>query len=286
MIIGIYANLNRDFECLKSREFARLLTLHDIKYCVVDNAREYFNEYCLPIEEVAKKCDIMAVFGGDGTMLSAANSTMKYETPLLGINMGNLGFLTESDGEDLDDVVDKLASGQYIIEERGTLNSIVGDKSYTSINEVTLARARTQHAIDIEIYVDGKLCDIVTGDGVVVCTPTGSTAYAMSCGGAILSPSLKAIEITAICAHSLHSRPIVVSDDSIVTLQVSRAKKQSVSLAVDGTDSAVIDINDKVTVIKGDKICRLVRLNKDNFYSKLISKMTNWNNIEGRKTNA
>ena len=278
MVVGIYANLDRDIECEKSREIVRLFENRDVNCVIADNAVDYFEGKCFPLLEVAEKADIVIVFGGDGTMLQVASSIIDTGTPILGINMGNLGFLTESDHSDMSKVVDIIIRGAFDIEERMVLTANVEGVRYIAINEVSIARNRTEHTIDIEIYVDGGLADVVTGDGVIVCTPTGSTAYAMSCGGAILSPDLKAMQITAICAHSLHSRPIVVSDSSSVLLKVHRAKTDTVSVIVDG--KKCLGTADRVTVSRADKLFRLVRLNEDNFYNKLIKKMSGWNNLD------
>ena len=278
MVVGIYANLDRDIECEKSREIVRLFESRDVNCVIADNAVDYFEGKCFPLLEVAEKADIVIVFGGDGTMLQVASSIIDTGTPILGINMGNLGFLTESDHSDMSKVVDIIIRGAFDIEERMVLTANVEGVRYIAINEVSIARNRTEHTIDIEIYVDGGLADVVTGDGVIVCTPTGSTAYAMSCGGAILSPDLKAMQITAICAHSLHSRPIVVSDSSSVLLKVHRAKTDTVSVIVDG--KKCLGTADRVTVSRADKLFRLVRLNEDNFYNKLIKKMSGWNNLD------
>ena len=278
MVVGIYANLDRDIECEKSREIVRLFESRDVNCVIADNAVDYFEGKCFPLLEVAEKADIVIVFGGDGTMLQVASSIIDTGTPILGINMGNLGFLTESDHSEMSKVVDIIIRGAFDIEERMVLTANVEGVRYIAINEVSIARNRTEHTIDIEIYVDGGLADVVTGDGVIVCTPTGSTAYAMSCGGAILSPDLKAMQITAICAHSLHSRPIVVSDSSSVLLKVHRAKTDTVSVIVDG--KKCLGTADRVTVSRADKLFRLVRLNEDNFYNKLIKKMSGWNNLD------
>ena len=280
MVVGIYANLDRDLDCVKSGEIVKLFESRGIKCVISDNAVDYFNGKCLQISEVAAIADIMIVFGGDGTMLQVASSIIDSGTPILGVNMGNLGFLTESEQHDLSKIVDIIISGSYEIEERMVLRADVQGNEYIAINEVSIARSRTEHTIDIEIFVDGGLADVVTGDGVIVCTPTGSTAYAMSCGGAILSPDLKAMQITAICPHSLHSRPIVVGDASVVKLNVQRAKLNTVSVIVDGKRCECVA--DSVTVRRSDKLFRLVRIDEDNFYNKLIKKMNGWNNLDRR----
>ena len=280
MVIGIYTNLERDIECLESKRIIGLFESRGVRCVACDNAKEYFPNISMDITAVAKIADIMIVFGGDGTMLQVASSIIDYRTPILGINMGNLGFLTESEHEDMAMLVDVVLSGNYEIDERMVLEAEVEGEKYIAINEVSLARSRTEHTVDVEIFVNDRLVDVVTGDGVIVCTPTGSTAYAMSCGGAILSPDLKAMQITAICPHSLRSRPIVIGDDSTVILKVLRSRPRTVSVIVDGNKCELT--SDHVIIRKADKLFRLVRINEENFYSKLIKKMNGWNNISRR----
>ena len=232
------------------------------------------------MDEVAQNCDILVVFGGDGTMLSVARRVVKYDIALLGVNKGKLGFLTECEDTDFEDLIDRLIAQDFNIEKRAMLNVSVGGKNYLALNEVSLSRLMSKRTIDISISVDGGICDIVTGDGVIVSTPTGSTAYAMSCGGAILSPSVKAIGVTAICPHSLNSRPMVVGDESKLCLKVQNCNTSDIVVCVDG-ESIVLDESNciEIKVEKSECFAKLIRLNNNNFYSKLIQKMSGWNKL-------
>ena len=282
MKIGVYSNPDRDAGCKECKKLISLLKSKCIEYYIVDNVKDYIVDNVYPLDYVANLVDVMIVFGGDGTILQVARASIKHDVMLLGINMGKLGFLTECEESDLESVVDRLVKGDYTIEERAILQAKSNHYEDIAINEVSLLRVRTNHAIEVEIYVDDMLCDIVTGDGVIVCTPTGSTAYAMSCGGAILSPFVKALEITAICPHSLHSKPIVISDSSKVALKVSRAKQNTVNMVVDGQASYELDVNECISITKSDYKLKFLKLKGDNFYTKLINKMTNCNIIDRR----
>ncbi len=280
MVIGVYANLERDIDCIQSKKLVGLFEGRGIKCVVCDNASKFFPMNNSPMNDVAQIADIMIVFGGDGTMLQVANKIIDFNTPILGINMGNLGFLTEGDHDDMSNVVEHIINSKYEIDNRMVLEADIDGEKFIAINEVSLSRSRSEHTVDIDIFVDGRLADVVTGDGVIVCTPTGSTAYAMSCGGAILSPGLSAMQIIAICPHSLHSRPIVVSDTSSVLLKLHRSKLNVVSVIIDGKQC--LSTTHGVNVSKSDKQFALVRINEDNFYSKLINKMNGWNYVSRR----
>ncbi|MDE6967343.1 MAG: NAD(+)/NADH kinase, partial [Clostridia bacterium] len=243
-------------------------------------AEEYIKMKSLPLEQVAKLSDILIVFGGDGTMLSVARKVVKEDISLLGVNTGKLGFLTEcEEHEDLEKIAEKLISGDFRLETRAMLNVSYGINEYLALNEVSLSRGISKHTIDVSIYVDGGLCDKVTGDGVIISTPTGSTAYAMSCGGAILSPSVKAFGVTAICPHSLNSRPMVVGDESELCLVANDCKNKDVVVCVDGENIILSENKIEVFVKKSEYYTKLIRLNENNFYNKLIQKMSGWNKL-------
>lgn len=281
MKIGIYVNKNRDFGCESAIKLIDILAKKNVQVFVAEGVQDYIKLPCYPLEEVAKLSDILVVFGGDGTMLSVARKVTDCDIALLGVNKGKLGFLTECEDTDLEIVAKRLISGDFRLEKRAMLDVYVLKKHYLALNEVTVSRLMSTRTIDVAISVNGGLCDIVTGDGVIISTPTGSTAYAMSCGGAILSPSLKAIGVTAICPHSLNSRPMVVDDESVICLETQNCNPQDVVVCVDGESVLSDNMSNtiEVKVAKSDKYVKLIRLNDNNFYSKLIQKMSGWNKI-------
>lgn len=283
MKVGIYVNKNRDVKCETSLNFIALLKQKSIEYFVVSGVEEFISDKSYSLEQVAQICDVMVVFGGDGTMLSVVNATVKYDKAFLGVNTGRLGFLTECEDDDLQVVVDKLANGKYFIEERTMLKVCYQNKEYIALNEVALSRSLNEHTIEVAIYVDDRLADIVSGDGVIVNTPTGSTAYAMSCGGAILSPSVKAIGVTAICPHSLHSRPMVVDDESVLRLKSKTFHNNDAVLSVDGKIYPLNENDINVVIKKSEYSAKLIRLNDNNFYKKLIQKMNGWNKLDKKE---
>ncbi len=283
MKVGIYVNTNRDLGCETAKKFIDIFQRKGVEVFVVKGAEDFINLPCYTLEYIAKFSDILIVFGGDGTMLSVARRVVKNDIALLGVNKGKLGFLTECEDNDSEKVIDRLLAGDFFVEERTMLKVNIGQDSYLALNEVSVSRLMSKRTIDVSIEVDGGLCDIVSGDGVIISTPTGSTAYAMSCGGAILSPDVKAIGITAICPHSLNSRPMVVSDQSKVRLTPHNCNVNDLVVCIDGECVAQHGENLVVNVEKSECTTKLIRLNNKNFYSKLIQKMSVWNKLGGDK---
>ena len=283
MKVGIYVNTNRDLGCETAKKFIDIFQRKGVEVFVVKGAEDFINLPCYTLEYIAKFSDILIVFGGDGTMLSVARRIVKNDIALLGVNKGKLGFLTECEDNDSEKVIDRLLAGDFFVEERTMLKVNIGQDSYLALNEVSVSRLMSKRTIEVSIGVDGGLCDIVSGDGVIISTPTGSTAYAMSCGGAILSPDVKAIGITAICPHSLNSRPMVVSDQSKVRLTPHNCNVNDLVVCIDGECVAQHGENLVVNVEKSECTTKLIRLNNKNFYSKLIQKMSVWNKLGGDK---
>ncbi len=283
MKVGIYVNTNRDLGCETAKKFIDIFQRKGVEVFVAKGAEDFINLSCYTLEDIAKLSDILIVFGGDGTMLSVARRVVKNDIALLGVNKGKLGFLTECEDNDSEKVIDRLLAGDFFVEERTMLKVNIGQDSYLALNEVSVSRLMSKRTIDVSIEIDGGLCDIVSGDGVIISTPTGSTAYAMSCGGAILSPDVKAIGVTAICPHSLNSRPMVVSDQSKVRLTPHNCNVNDLVVCIDGECVAPHGENLVVNVEKSECTTKLIRLNNKNFYSKLIQKMSVWNKLGGDK---
>ena len=235
-------------------------------------------------EEIADP-DVLIVLGGDGTILKAAIEAGKRGIDLMGINSGNLGFLTEFEGEQVEKAVD-LISGRYEAETRSVLEVRAADRIFYALNEAVFQRRYEEGAddnvVELTAYIDGKKVDAFVGDGVIVSTPTGSTAYSLSAGGAILTPDISAFILTPICAHSLHNRPIVYSDKSTMRVDLS-ASENKVSLFCDGKFCGAFGKDDAILVKKADFGVRFVKSQDNNFFDKLLFKLNKWSGQrEGR----
>lgn len=217
-----------------------------------------------------KDFDRILVFGGDGTVLDAVH--FGIDAPILGVNLGNLGFLTQFD-KDVDVLALAHALTSNEICSKMLLEVENNGSVYSALNDVVVKSVSSRPSY-IDVFVDGKYVDSYHGDGVVISTPTGSTAYSLSCGGPVLSPDVEAIIINPICAHSLHSRPLVVSSSSKIQL-VMRENSPS-QLCVDGENVSALDGGNKIEIQKSSKRAKFIAIENDNFFKKLLDKMNVW----------
>lgn len=223
--------------------------------------------------EISAEFDKVLVFGGDGTMLDAVRHAVKFDIPVLGVNLGNLGFLTEFDKDaTAKDVISALKSTK--ISEKALLSIAIGERTFVALNELVLKGTST-HPDLFDLFIDDNFADTFKSDGLIVSTPTGSTAYSLSAGGPVLAPGVKASLIIPICPHTLHSRPIVVSDKSKIAVKVS-SEDGEVSLIADGNLVGTAKFGDVITVTKADITAKFVRGKNENFYNKLLKKMNVW----------
>ncbi|MBR3783542.1 MAG: NAD(+)/NADH kinase [Bacteroidales bacterium] len=221
-------------------------------------------------------CDLLLSIGGDGTLLSSVqfvhSSTPAAFPPILGINFGHLGFLTAAGKEDAATLVDDLLQGRYTLEER-TLLEVQDGASY-ALNEVFLHRSESASLLRTEVRVDGDYVATYAGDGVIVATPTGSTAYSLSCGGPILTPDSRCLAITPVSAHTLTLRPIIVPDSATVELRVEAADRYT--LGVDSRRTACQGPS-RLTLRRAPFTIRLVRTGSQSFFSAIRDKLS-WGN--------
>ena len=202
--------------------------------------------------DVLKKADFAVVFGGDGTILSAARELSETDVPVIGVNVGKLGFLAEFSAEEIKRLFDRITTDKSLIEKRMMLRCGIesngGEKfGSTAINDVVIAAGAPFNMIELKMTVQDQALARCTGDGIIISTPTGSTAYNLSAGGPILSADLSAIVITPLCPHSLSFRPIVINADSIVEIQPIRVNKGT-TINLDGQVSHKLQIGDVVKI--------------------------------------
>lgn len=214
-------------------------------------------EDCSP--DVLKNCDFAVVFGGDGSIISAARNLSKTSVPMVGVNLGKLGFLAEFSISELEEYFSDIVSGKTTIEKRMMLRCEVYDSSNRSrrkfssaaINDVFITSGKLHRMIELKMAVDGQPIAGCVGDGLIISTPTGSTAYNLSAGGPILDSSMQAMVITPICPHSLSFRPIVISADSRVEVFCVRLS-EGTTISIDGQDSLVLSVGDIVRLDKAN----------------------------------
>jgi NAD+ kinase len=216
--------------------------------------------------------DMVVAVGGDGTILRTQSFINKKKIPLLGINMGTVGFLTEIDPENALNAINEVLSGNYVVEERNQLQVWHNKKLQTALNEVVLMTRKPAKMLHMQIQVDGEIVEELRADGLIVSTPSGSTAYSMSAGGPIVDPKVGAFIIVPICPFKLGARPTVVSNNSVIEVKLLREGKKAVAV-IDGQFEEEINYMDKITFKKAENHAYFVRLNKG-FYKKVREKLT------------
>ena len=220
--------------------------------------------------------DVIICFGGDGTILHMAKAATRYNIPILGVNIGTMGFMAELESSELHQLA-ALASGDYTIDSRMMLDVTVQRERDIifhdmCLNDVVVTKGAVARIVHLSVGCDGVDVMECGGDGVIVATPTGSTAYSLSAGGPIVEPEAHSILITPICAHDMMSRCIVASDKRVITVQLTRNARRNAFLSVDGGRALKLNMGDVTTVCKSTKQTQLIRLKKRSFYDVVNAK--------------
>ena len=228
--------------------------------------------------ELATRADVIVAIGGDGTMLHAARRVALHGVPLLGINLGKLGFLTDILPEQALDAVDSILSGDHLAEERRMLEAeLVGDGErpgpMIALNDVVLQKRGSSRILDFATWIDGSYVNTHGGDGLVVATPTGSTAYALSCGGPILYPELDALVLAPICPHTLSDRPIVVRSTSTIEIRLLERPDTQAQVTCDGISMGELAPGERLIVTPADTHVTLLHPSDHDYFRILRSKL-------------
>ena len=227
---------------------------------------------------VAETIDLAVVVGGDGTMLHVARSLASYALPMIGINLGRLGFLTDLSADRMHEGLDELLRGEFTVEERIMLQVQISNgtdnlNESIALNDVTLSKGNTGRMIEFDTHVNSEPVGRTRGDGVIISTPTGSTAYALSAGGPILHPLLPAIVFAPICPHTLGHRPMVLDDSSIIELEILDLAGADGNVFIDGLKQLAVSGNEIIRISRAETVTRMVRINSHNHFTTLRSKL-------------
>ena len=274
MKCGIYTNLKKDSELGFTLKLLRYLETKGVESHVHYSMSEYLRDFPA-FRKVSKKFDFIITVGGDGTILRIAKQCALADVPILGINLGTIGFLTEGEPAEFEGVIDEVLNGNFTIEQRILLNANFNNKNCMALNDIVLSRASDSKLMLIDVYVGKQIIDRYYCDGYIVSTPTGSTAYSLSAGGAILSPTAKVIELTPINSHSLHSRPIVIGENEQVKIVITSGKT-SAKIVSDGHTIGSCTFGDVINIGIAEQKVSFIRLNDSNFYNKLLAKLNKW----------
>ncbi len=279
MVTNTLKDPNREY----SGKICSFLEQHDM-HCfgnmyskeIVDQGYLYADPAQVPADT-----ELIIVIGGDGTFIHTAKDLIDLQVPIIGINMGNLGYLTEIDANHYENDLEQLAEGNYHVEDRMLIDGeILRDGQVISrdiaLNDVVLNRSQTLGIIDYEVRVNQKFLNRYSADGIILSTPTGSTGYNLSAGGPVVYPSAEIILATPICAHTLNSRTIVFSADAEIEVVVkgrSSERNQKKIVSFDGQSEIVLENEDVIRVRKSDKITKILRLDDISFVEHLGKKM-------------
>jgi len=223
-------------------------------------------------EDLAAKADLLVAMGGDGTILRAAAVVQDYDTPILGVNLGRLGFLAGAEPGELEEGLDRLLVGDYTVESRMALMADVQGQRVFALNEVVVERAVAARMVQVKTWIGDAAVSSFWGNGLILATPTGSTSYSLSSGGPIVHPDMDALILTPISPHSLTLRPLVVPGDQTVTVQVS-AVHSDIVLSTDGRTVAQMKPEEQVLIKKALHPVRLINLQGLSFYDVLRRKL-------------
>lgn len=229
------------------------------------------------LEKIGKECDLAIIVGGDGTLLNAARNLVEFNVPILGVNLGRLGFLVDISPDDMGLRLDEIFSGKYEEEHRILLSAEVHHKDGTisksdAFNDVVVHKREVARMVETETYINGKFLNSMRADGLIVSTPTGSTAYALSGGGPILQPDLDAMVLVPICPHTMSFRPIVIDGDSKIEIIVKDSTSKA-QITCDGQINLPLSSGDKVLIQKKNKVVRLIHPCQHDHYQILRAKL-------------
>lgn len=253
--------------------------------CVRDKSAEEYRKNTLQARQeiqVPKDVDCILVLGGDGTLLQAAGDTMDLDIPLLGINLGSLGFMAEVEKGNLRQALTALISGDYHVEERMMLDGQLfheGEKvkEFHALNDIVLTRTGSLKIVSYDIYVNGQFLNSYHADGVIVSTPTGSTGYNMSAGGPLVEPQAKLLLLTPICPHTIGARSIVLSPEDVIEIKVQSSRhgeEQELEVNFDGSLTRQMSRGDSIKICRSHRVTKFIRLSKVSFLEVLHKKLS------------
>lgn len=273
MRIGLILHSQRDDALELASRAVAFLRERQVEVCAED-------EFCQmlgvqPLSEV-DQVDVLVSMGGDGTLLRGVQYAFRLDAALLGINLGRVGFLTETEPVEIEKSLDAVISGCYEIEKRSVLHVDAGEQHWHALNDVVLSRGGRPRLTTINAWVDDELSGRYVADGVIVATPTGSTGYSLSAGGPIVSPGVDCMVITPICAHTLQHRPTVVHGGAGIILELLPGDMQTASLQVDGQSCMELSSGMRAVIRKDERPVRLIRLKRQQFFQLVRDKLTEW----------
>jgi len=275
--IGVVANPAKAGARELIERIVRAAGPHDIEVCVESSVAQEL-ALDVPVKDGCDfgcDCDIVIAAGGDGTILRTARLINDNPRPILGVNLGALGFLADLAPERVEEGIAQIVNGRFTVERRMTLEARVAgsDLTFTALNDITIAKSNQSRIISLEMYDAGNWVNTYVGDGLILATPTGSTGYALAAGGPIVAPSADVIVAAPICPHSLTVRPMVFTGSVVLDVRVIGTPESTILLTADGQPSYPVESGQMVRVQKGAHEAQLVRLETSSYYDILRHKL-------------
>ena len=276
--IGLFSNPTQPGMGVAVDQLAQRVHQRGIEVLIADNLRRICKSdarwFC-PVDELPSRTGLIVAMGGDGTLLRAADLVHPHGTPILGVNLGRLGFLSGAEPWELDDGLDRLLGGDYAIEERIALHAQTRTQKAFALNEVVIERSVTARLVQVVMRVGDAPVSSFYGNGLIMATPTGSTGYSLSSGGPIVHPNLSVLVATPICPHSLSLRPMVMPGDQSVTIQVVAEQSDEIMLSTDGRSVCSLGVGESVTVQRAPHPVRFINMQGLTFYD-LLQRKLDW----------
>lgn len=278
MRIGIIANRKRPRADQIVREVLDWIEAHQQEYYVSDQLADLVPDpdRARPREELCDRCDLIISMGGDGTLLATARDVGKSEVPILGVNLGSLGFLTQISAQDVSEYLQQIVDGKHKVESRMMLQATLKNKGethvYHALNDVVVDRGSVARLIQLDLYVNDEYISTYRADGLIICTPTGSTAYNSAVGGPILNPLMQAITASPMAPQSLAARPLLFDGNDVMRIKVT-SQEHNALMTIDGQHSSPVEDNEEVEIKKSGFVTRLVTFPHNSFYKILRTKL-------------
>ena len=282
MKVVMTPNPYRDKQFKYAEQAKQILTESGVEVAMClpfDVDRDYELPPHLTFSELKKEirdADMLICFGGDGTILHASKIATAHNIPVLGVNVGTMGFIAELEAGELE-LLRKLASGEYTLETRSMIDVTLTSAGQTvlretALNDAVITKGAIARVIQLTVCCDGVEATNFSGDGLIICTPTGSTAYSMSAGGPIIEPSAKNLLITPICAHAMLAKSIVISPRRVISVKIGKIGRHNAFLSLDGGRAFRINTGDVITAKCSEKVTKLVRIKQTSFFEILNKK--------------
>ncbi|MCH5298382.1 MAG: NAD(+)/NADH kinase [Ruminococcus sp.] len=280
MKIAIIVNTSKDAAITCAQSIAEQMRNNNAQVLTLSDYGTIFGDdsvYAPDFNALFSGCDMAITVGGDGTIIHSAKYAANSDKPLIGVNVGRLGFAAEVEPDNISDL-SRLITGDYTLKNRMLLDVSVTHKDgsrekYLAVNDAVIARGQLSHIIDISVSLDNSPISTYRADGILFSTPTGSTAYALSAGGPVIYPEMQCILLTPICPHSLVSRPVIFDSNASLTATVQLTDNTPAILSVDGEKNIEIDSTDLITIKKSPQVLKLMSLYDRNFYQHLGEKI-------------